>query len=109
MKRESASIFTDLNLLHNVCKVPVHIYWKTKNKTLRERDCFRLHGARKFDSVKHLFKTAFAINKGKLSTCTMSNVIEYEHVTGGPLKGGQPASKGGRMLPPAPPERNPAK
>ena len=37
----------------------------------------------------------------------MSNVIEYEYVTGGPLKGGQPASKGGRMLPPAPPERNP--
>ena len=42
----------------------------------------------------------------------MSNVIEYEYeyVTGGPLKGGQPASKGGgggRMLPPTPPERNP--
>ena len=31
-------------------------------------------------------------------------------MNGGPLKGGQPASKGGRMLPPAPPppERNPA-
>ena len=51
----------------------------------------------------HLRRTAFAINKGKLSTCTMSNVIEYEYVTSGPLKGGQPASKGGRMLPPAPP------
>ena len=25
----------------------------------------------------------------------MSNVIEYEYVTGGRLKGGQPASKGG--------------
>ena len=47
--------------------------------------------------------------KGKLSTCTMSNIIEYEYVIGGPLKGGQPASKGGRMLPPPPPpERNPA-
>ena len=41
--------------------------------------------------------------KGKLSTCTMSNIIEYEYVIGGPLKGGQPASKGGRMLPPRPP------
>ena len=86
-----------------------------KNKTLRKRDCFRLRRARKFNSVKQSFKTAFAINKGKLSTCTMSNVIEYEYVTGGPLKGGgQPASKGGggggRMLslaPPPPPERNP--
>ena len=86
--------------------MPVNIYWKTnskKNKTLRERDCFLLRGARKFNSAKHSFKTAFAINKGKLSTCTMSNAIEYEYVTGGPLKGGQPASKGGRMLPPAPP------
>ena len=87
--------------------MPVHIYTgrqiAKKNKTLRERDCFRLRGARKFNSAKHSFKTAFAINKGKLSTCTMSNVIEYEYVTGGPLKGRQPASKGGRMLPPAPP------
>ena len=33
----------------------------------------------------------------------MSNVIEYEYVTGGPLKGEQPASKGGRMLPPPTP------
>ena len=49
------------------------------------------------------FKTAFAINKGKLSTCTMSNVIEYEYVTGGPLKGGQPASKGGGANAPPPP------
>ena len=45
--------------------------------------------------------------KGKLSTCTMSNIIEYEYVIGGPLKGGQPASKGGRMLPPAPPWKKP--
>ena len=58
----------------------------------------------KINSAKHSFKTALAINKGKLSTCTMSNEIEYEYVTGGPLKGGQPASKGGRMLPsPTPP------
>ena len=37
--------------------------------------------------------TAFAINKGKLSICTMSYIIVY--VNGGPLKGGQ-------MPPPAP-------
>ena len=42
----------------------------------------------------HLRRTAFAINKVKLSTCTMSNVIEYEYVTSGPLKGG-----GGSQLP----------
>ena len=98
VKRESASTYRLINLLHNVYKVPVHIYWKInskKNKTLRERDCFRLREARKFNSAKHSFKTAFAINKGKLSTCTMSNVIEYEYVTGGPLKGGAASFQGG--------------
>ena len=63
-------------------------------RIIRERDCFCLRGARKFNSAKH---SACAINKGKLS---MSNVIEYEYVTGGPLKGGQPASKGGANAPP---------
>ena len=83
-------------------------------KTLRERDCFCLCGARKFNSAKHSFKTAFAIDKGKLSTCTMSNVIEYEYVTGGPLKGGSQLPRGGgggggaNAPPPPPPERNPA-
>ena len=33
----------------------------------------------------------------------MSKVIEYEYVTGGPLKGGQPASKGGANAPAPPP------
>ena len=88
--------------------MPVHVYWKTNsknNKTLRERDCFRLRGARKFNSAKHSFKTAFAINKGKLSTCTMSNVIEYEYVTGWPLKGGGGGAgsqlpRGGECSPP---------
>ena len=44
---------------------------------------------------------AFAINKGKLSTCTMSYVIEY--VNGGPLKGGQLTSRGGECPLPPPP------
>ena len=61
----------------------------------------------KFNSAKHSFKTAFAINKGKLSTCTMSNVIEYEYVTGGPLKGGSQLPRGGGGECSAPPERNP--
>ena len=68
-------------------------------RQIAERDCFRLRGARKFNSAKHSFKTAFAIRKGKLSACTMSNVIEYEYVTGGPLEVGQPASKGGECSP----------
>ena len=51
----------------------------------------------------HLRRTAFAINKGKLSTCTMSNVIEYEYVTSGPLKGGAASFQGGANAPPRPP------
>ena len=96
--------------------MPVHIYWKTnskKNITLREREIVFACAECENLIVQniHLRRTAFAINKGKLSTCTMSNVIEYEYVTSGPLKGGQPASKGGANAPPPPapppPERNP--